>query len=173
MSKFKIETRVNDALIKEMIEIDKSVFKGNNIGAFDRCKEWVKSNPDIYTMLMQDDFLVGYINFMPITDKAYHAIKQGKLNDWQLESKHIVQFKSNKPLKCLLTSIVIREDFQNTDAIIELWNGLLNKLKSANLNISCVIADCISEHGEKLVKQNLNAKYITNSKGGKIYEGNI
>ena len=32
MSKFSIETRVNDNLIKEMIELDKLVFKGDNIG---------------------------------------------------------------------------------------------------------------------------------------------
>jgi len=173
MSKFNIVTRVDDNLIKEMIEIDKLFFKGDDIAEFNRCKEWVRCNPDIYTMLMQDDKVIGYINFMPITENAHQMVLQGKLKDYQLASEHIVQFQSNKPLKCYLTAIAIREEYQDTEAIIELWNGLLNKLKSFNLTISSVVADCVSSHGEKLVKQRLNAKFITNSNGGKIYEGNI
>lgn len=70
MNKFKIMNKVNDDLIKKMIELDKLVFKGDDIGAFDKCKEWVGINPDIYTVLMADNKVIGYINFMPITDKA-------------------------------------------------------------------------------------------------------
>ena len=173
MSKFSIVNQVNETLIKEMIELDKLVFKGDDIGAFDKCKEWVKCNPDIYTMLMQDDKVIGYINFMPLTENAHQMVLQGKLKDYQLSSEHIVQFQSQKPLKCFLTAIAIREEYQDTEAIIELWNGLLNKLKLLNLTISSVVADCVSKHGEKLVKQRLNAKFITNSNGGKVYEGNI
>lgn len=173
MSKFNIVTRVDDNLIKEMIEIDKLFFKGDDIAEFNRCKEWVRCNPDIYTMLMQDDKVIGYINFMPITENAHQMVLQGKLKDYQLTSEHIVKFQSDKPLKCYLTAIAIREEYQDTEAIIKLWNGLLNKLKTLNLTISSVVADCVSNHGEKLVKQRLNAKFITNSNGGKIYEGNI
>ena len=52
MSKFNIVTRVDVNLIKEMIEIDKLFFKGDDIAEFNRCKEWVRCNPDIYTKLM-------------------------------------------------------------------------------------------------------------------------
>lgn len=47
MSKFSIETRVNDTLIKKMIELDKLVFNGRDIGVFEKCKEWIRSNPNI------------------------------------------------------------------------------------------------------------------------------
>lgn len=72
-----------------------------------------------------------------------------------------------------MTAVAIKEEYQDGEAIIELWNGLLNKLKSLNLTISSVVADCVSKHGEKFEKQRLNAKFITNSNGGKVYEGNI
>ena len=84
-----------------------------------------------------------------------------------------MDFESNEHLKCLLVGIVIRAEYQDTEAIIELWNGLLNKLKSMNLTISSVIADCVSEDGENFVKKQLNAEFITNSNGGKIYQGTI
>lgn len=173
MSEFNIVNHVNDVIIKEMIELDKLVFKGEDIGAFDKCKKWVKRNPDIYTVLMQDDKVIGYINFMPITDKAYQAIKQGKLKDYELNNDDIISFSNCKPLKCLFTSIVIKPECQDTQAITELWNGFINKLKTMKFNISSIVIDCVSEMGEKFIKQHLNVKFITNSHNGKIYEGNI
>ena len=173
MSEFKIVNQVNDTIIKEMIELDKLVFKGEDIGSFQKCKEWVKSNPDIYTVLMQDDKVIGYINFMPITENAYQAIKQGKLKDYELHSNHIVKFKKDVPMRCLFTSIVIHTDHQTGLELVRLWKGFLNKLKSLNLTISSVIMDCVSYLGEKCAKNYLGAQFITNSHNGKIYEGNI
>ena len=173
MSKFSIETRVNDTLIKEMIELDKLVFKGDDIGAFDKCKEWVKRNPDIYTVLMADNKVIGYINFMPITDTAYNKVKQGKRKDYELGKDDIIAYSSNKPLKCLFTSIVIHPDHQKGLELARLWKGFINKLKSLNLTIVSVIMDCVTEMGEKCAKNYLGARFITNSNNGKIYEGNI
>ena len=173
MSKFNIVTRVDDNLIKEMIELDKLVFKGDDIGDEDKRKEWVEINPDIYTLLMLDNRVIGYINFMPITDKAYNKIKQGELKDYKLDKNDIIAYSNNKPLKCLFTSIVIHPDHQTGLALKTLWKGFLNKLKSLNLTISSVIMDCVSTLGEKCAKNYLGAQFITYSNNGKIYEGNI
>lgn len=173
MSKFRIETRVNETLIKEMIELDKLVFKGDDIGDEDKCKEWVGINPDIYTVLMADNKVIGYINFMPITDTAYNKVKQGKLKDYELSIDDIVAFQSHKPLKCLFTSIVIHPKFQTGLELALIWKGFINKLKSLNLTIVSVIMDCVTEMGEKCAKNYLGAQFITNSNNGKIYEGNI
>ena len=129
MNKFSIKTKVDDNLIKKMIEIDKLFFKDEDIGAFDKCKGWVESNPDIYTVLMLDEKVIGCINFMPITENAYQRVLKGELKDYQLERKDIIKFQSGKALRCFLIGIAIREEYQDTEAIIELWNGLLNKLK--------------------------------------------
>lgn len=173
MSKFSIVNQVNDTLIKEMIELDKLVFKGDDIGDEDKCKEWVGINPDIYTVLMADNKVIGYINFMPITDKVYNKVKQGKLKDYELSIDDIVAYSSHKPLKCLFTSIVIHPDHQTGLALTRLWKGFIDKLKSLNLTITSVIMDCVTEMGEKCAKNYLGAQFITNSHNGKIYEGNI
>lgn len=173
MSKFNIVTRVDDNLIKEMIELDKLVFKGDDIGAFNKCKKWVEINPDIYTVLMADNKVIGYINFMPITDTSYNKVKQGKLKDYELNNDDIILFSNCKPLKCLFTSIVIHPDHQTGLALTRLWKGFINKLKSLNLTIVSVIMDCVTEMGEKCAKNYLGAQFITNSNNGKIYEGNI
>ena len=173
MNKFKIINKVNDDLIKKMIELDKLVFKGDDVGDEDKCKEWVRCNPDIYTVLMADNKVIGYINFMPITDMTYNKVKQGKLKDYELSIDDIVAYSSHKPLKCLFTSIVIHPDHQTGLELARLWKGFIDKLKSLNLTITSVIMDCVTEMGEKCAKNYLGAQFITNSNNGKIYEGNI
>lgn len=173
MGKFTIVNRVTDNIIKEMIELDKLVFNGDDIGAFDKCKEWVNRNPDIYTVLMWDNKVIGYINFMPITDIAYQAIRQGELKDYQLQGSDLVKFSIGVPLKCLFTSIVIHPNHQTGLELATLWKGFVNKLKSLNLTISSVVMDCVTAMGEKCAKNYLGAQFITNSQNGKIYEGRI
>ena len=122
---------------------------------------------------MADNKVIGYINFMQITDTAYNKVKQGKLKDYELSIDDIVLFQSKKPLKCLFTSIVIHPDYQTGFALNRLWQGFIDKLKSLNLTITSVIMDCVTDIGEKCAIQYLSAKFVNNSKNGKIYEGNI
>ncbi len=171
MGKFRIINQVNESLLKEMIKLDELVYNKEDVGDLEKCKSWININPNIYTVLLYDDEIIGYINFMPITNKAYKRIKQGKLKDYELTTEDIVEYSEGKTLKYLLTSIVIKPEYQDTQAIIELWTGFLNKIKEFNLIVSNLIVDCVSEHGEKFIKQNLKVKYITNSNNGKIYEG--
>lgn len=173
MSKFSIETRINDTYIQEMIKLDNLVFKGKDIGDETKCKEWVKINPDIYTILMESNKVIGYINFMPITEMCYNNFTKGNLKDYELSTDDIIPFTKRKPLKCLLASIVIKPEYQNSQAIIELWNGFINKIKTMEIIISSIVIDCVSEMGEKFIKRNLNVKFITNSHNGKIYVGNL
>lgn len=173
MKDFSILNQVDDDIIKDMIELDKLVFKGDNIGDFNKCREWITINPDIYTVLKKDDKVIGYINFMPISDNCYDKIKQSKLKDYELESDDILSYSSYKPLKCLFTSIVIHPEYQDTQAIIELWKGFAKKLKSMEVNISSIIINCVTENGEKFITKNLDVNFITNSHNGKIYEGSL
>ena len=172
-SKLKILNKVDDDIIKKMIEIDAVVFKEEDRGTLEGCKKWLKCNPDIYTVLMNDDEVIGYINFMPITTDAYIKIHNGQLKDYELQPKDIINFFENGTFNCLLTSIVIKPEYQDTNAVRELWKGFLENLKQKKLKIDKVIIDCVSEDGEKFVKRNLKAKFVTNSVEGKIYEGGI
>jgi hypothetical protein len=171
MSKFKIVYSVDDEILKKLIALDGLVFSGEDIGVFNRCKEWLKINGDIYTVLMCNKEVIGYINFMPITAEAYNKIKRGCLKDYEIEVNQIVKFEQGIPLKCLFTSIVVSPEYQTGLGLNLLWKGFINKLKSQNLIISSVIMDCVTEMGEKCAIKYLNAKFITSSQNGKIYEG--
>ena len=110
---YKILTQVNDKLIYEMIELDKPVFQGEDIGSFEKCKEWLSVNADIYTVLLYNNRVIGYINFIPIDDDIYKLFKMGRIADFQITKNDILRFEKGKTFNCLFTSIVIHPEFSN------------------------------------------------------------
>ena len=170
---YKILTQVNDKLIYEMIELDKIVFKGEDIGSFEKCKEWLSANADIYTVLLYKNKVVGYINFLPIKDNIYQLFKMGSIADFQISKDDVLKFEKGATLNCLFTSIVIHPYFQTGLPLIKLWLGFINHMKKFKIHIDNVIMDCVTEIGEKCAKNYLKAKKIRKSKHGYIYEGKI
>ena len=159
--------------IKEMIQLDCEAYNELDCGILDKCLKWKEKCPEIYTAIKYDRKIIGYINFVPITKECYSKIKSGNLKDYELIDGDLLNFKEGLNY-CLFMSIVIDEKFRNTEVIIMLMNAFFKKInfmKQKNIIINNVICDCVSKDGEKLVKENFNAKFICNSKNGtKIYE---
>ncbi|MBQ8762116.1 MAG: hypothetical protein IJZ26_02205 [Clostridia bacterium] len=175
-SNYKLVYKINDNLLQQMLELDASVYKEEDSGVLEICKEWISVNDDIYTMLLHNNKVIGYINFMPITNECYLGFVNGTKKDYEITSKDIVKFSKTEENKCLLTSVVLHEDYQNGEAIKYLCDGFIQKLKDykkENIIISTIILDCVSEDGEKFAKYFLNAKLVKDLKTSKIYEGNL
>ena len=67
--------------IRQMIEIDKQVYDENDCGNLEKCLEWKKICPELYTAIKYENQVVGYINFVPITKECYEKFKLGKIKD--------------------------------------------------------------------------------------------
>ena len=104
---YKVVYKVNDELLKQMLELDASVYKEEDSGVLEICKEWLSINDEIYTMLLHCNKVIGYINFMPITDECYYGFTKGTKKDYEIDRKDILPFSKIKDNKCLLTSVVI------------------------------------------------------------------
>jgi hypothetical protein len=174
MNNWKIIYEPSIELIKQAIDLDRLVYKNPvDVGDIDKCKSWIKKNNQIYTFLLNEDKLIGYINFMPVTETCYEDFKQGIIRDSDISSKDIVKFSNESPNKCIFISIVIHPDYQNGLEIRLLLKGFFNKLKllkTENFNISHIVADCVSNIGEKAAVKFLKAKLIKESSKSKIYE---
>ena len=169
---WKVEYNMSDDLLQQAIDLDKLVFNKSNIGNFDRCKEWLSINDQIYTMITFSDRLVGYINFMPITDDCHSQFISGKISDDEITKKDVLTFQEKTPTHCLFVSIVVHPDFHNTTATTRLWNAFKSKLKNlrkSGFKIKSIIMDCISKEGEKLALKTHKSNYVKDSKNGKIY----
>lgn len=174
-TKWKIEYVMTEERLQQALALDKDVFEIKDTVDYNKLKEWISVNEDIYTILTHNDKVVGYINCVPVTDRCYQLFKQGKLKDGQVTKNDILPFKVGDN-KCLFTSICIAKEYRDSEAIIKLSKGFRKKvrrLKKKSINISSVIVDCVSIDGIKYTINHLNGKYICNSEGGKVYEGNL
>lgn len=172
---FKIGFCMSDGDIKEGIKMDYDSFVNDfDMGIFSVCKEWQNKNSEIYITIKDGETLVGYICFMPLKKSTYEKYRKGLLHDSQISGDDIVPYKSQHKYNCLFCSIVIKKDYQNGIAIIMLLDALKQKildLKSRNIDIERVLADCVTEDGIKLFSR-LGFNYICSHEGGKIYELN-
>lgn len=173
MKQFKIVNRVTNKLLMSMIELDKLVYKGQDVGEYQKCKEWLKINSNIYTIVLCDNQVIGYINFMPVIDECYKLIKNGQKKDYDIETNDILDFDPDTKQKCLFTSIVIHPEYHQGAVLIILWKGFIKKLKRLKVNIDSIIMDCVSPIGEKCARHCMSGRLITKSKHSKVYEGNI
>lgn len=168
MNKFKILSKVDDFILNQLIMLDKKFYKTKDVGNFFQLKQFLSINPNIYTILMLDNNIVGYINFVAITDNAYSLIKSGKIKDNNLNASDVIKFDKQKATNCLFMSIVIDEPYQNTDAIIILMDAFKQKIK--DIKIKNIIFDCVSDDGEKFAIKFFDASFVNKYKNSKIYE---
>ncbi len=172
-SDYEIVYSVADDYLTQMIELDKYAYTGDDVGEYALCKEWLEVNPEIYTILLHNGKVIGYINFMPVTNDCYFLFRQGKINDREITKSDILPFSSNRDNKCIFTSIVLKEEYRNSLSLNRLWQGFIakiNQLSDKGVRICNVIMDCVTDMGEKCAKEYLGAMYITDSRNGKIYE---
>ncbi len=173
MSKFTISSYATNERVRQMIELDKQVYIYNEIGNFDLCKQWLSVNPNIYTMLLEEDKVVGYINFVPLTNESYEAYKQNKLQDYQLTTSDVLPFESGKQHNCLIMSFVVDKKYRNTNASAVLISAFTKKIKALNKKgvvINNVICDCVSDEGINLA-QKLNFKVVKELNKRILFEG--
>lgn len=173
-NKYRICNKVNDKLLKEMIEIDKEAYQGEDVGDFKRIKKWLEANDEIYTILTLDKKVIGYICLLAITEETYNKFRNGNMKDFELEKSDLRKFDNAN--RFLIASLVLEKTHQSGQALLRLlfaFKNKIEKLKRRGADFSNIIMDCVSEQGEKSAKNLLNAKFVTNSKGGKIYEGEI
>lgn len=172
-NKWKITYIADRSVVENAVKLDRMVFNEVDTGDVKQCMSWVEKEPEIYTFLWFDDILVGYINMMPLYSHVYKKVLSGKLRDGKIDASCVKPFTRGEN-KCLFTSIVIHPKFRNSEAIIRLWNGLIdkvNQLKKRGCEITSVVSDCVSVDGIKYMINNFKSRYVCNSAGGKIYEG--
>lgn len=173
MNKYQIIYNATNKHITEMITLDKTFFSSYDVGTLEKCREWLSANKDIYTILLCNEKVIGYINFIPISNDFYQDFKHEIKKDFDLSKNDIMSFSPTNITNCLFTSIVIDKQHQNALVLKLLWEGFIKKLQTLKPSIGNIIMDCISPIGEKCAIKYLNAKFIKKSEHGKIYEGTL
>ena len=100
------------------------------------------------------------------------------MHETQLTGDDILPYETGHKYNCLFCSIAIKQDYRNCHVLtllLEAMNQKLVSLKSRNIEISKILADCVTDKGIKLVSKlfsRLGFKHICTHEGGEIYEFN-
>ena len=172
---FKIKQTMNEKELLEAIELDKENFPYPLVCNFDECIKWIQKNDNIHTLIIKDEKLVGYINFMPIKTEFYDMYRAGKMQEDEITADHIEVYEDGKSYDILLMAIAIKKKYRSGWAILTLMKGLRQKLEileERGIIIKRILSDCVTEDGVKSALR-MGFKYIGKSKYGKLYEGGI
>ncbi len=176
MSGFVIKTFVSLDDVRDMCELDKAVFSDNNLIPFEIVKTWYEKNPRIYTAIFNGSELIGYINFMPITDECYSRFVTGEKIELGINPDDILVMNPKGSYKCLFSSVVVKEEYQNTDAFFLLlsafYKNMRHFMEENDVKITSIIADCVNPKMEQFVRDS-GFKELLKKDDLNIYEGNI
>jgi hypothetical protein len=118
---------------------------------------WYQKNPNIYTLVVDknNNRVVGYINAMPLENSYFKKIQTGTIIDVTIPPEAIRSFDFPDFYKLYISSIAIDPSYHGTTAFKLLYDGYIEKLLELARNeifISEIIADTVTEMGEKIAK---------------------
>ena len=142
-----------DNYIEEIIQLDNKFYKEEYTWSDEYQKAVYERNKDSFIAVTNDNKLVGYLNFLNISDNVYNQMLKSNVIIDEYDLKDIMPFTENNNI--LICSIVIDKEYQNTGVVKYLTDGLLARLKELeknNYHIKTLSGTAVSEDGQKLLK---------------------
>lgn len=161
--------------IAEAVSLDKMVYEEEYFVTIRQCQEWYRKNPQIYTMVKDtaSNSVIAYINASPVTHEYYEKIRSGEFIDAYLPADAIVAYDFPDIYNLYFSSIVVHPDYQNSTVFMTLFNAIVEKflqLGRQEIMIASIVADAVSEKGEKFCRLFGMEKLKTSSHESSIFE---
>ena len=161
--------------IDEARKLDTMVYDEEYFVTLRQCLEWNKKNNRIYTMIQDNESgrIVAYVNISPVTDEYYDKIKSGKFIDTYLPPEAIVDYVLPDTYNVYFSSVVVHPDYQNSQVFLMLFNAIaekFTKLAEEEILIKRMVADAVSDKGEKFCEMFGMTKQKNSNHDSEIYE---
>ena len=164
---------INEEMIKEALLLDKKYYPAEYHLSLEQCFGYFERNNQIYIMLVNNDHVIGYLNFSPITEDKYDELASGSCIDTSIQSKDICQYQCNHIYSAYLSSIVVDEQYRS----LGYGNMLLRALSEKIINLydkgiyfKRIIADVLNDAGKALaINWGLQEKKATKN-GSTLFE---
>lgn len=158
--------------IKDILNFEKNTFESKYWGTYRKYKGWYYKNKDIYTFLIDTskDKAVGYTMSIPLKYEAYEKIRKGtKIDTLYLQEEHIVPI--NEVYKQVyIYAMIIDEKYRKKKYGDKLLFNMYETITENNSASVYVLAEAISEEGEKILIRNNYQKILETPKRSKMFE---
>jgi hypothetical protein len=153
MDNYKIIGNIEE-YIDDIIKLDDDFYDTDYIWANEYQLDVYKRNKDSFIAIELNGKLIGYLNYLCIKDSTYNKIIESNITIDDFELNEIVEYQEGDNY-ITINSIVIKKEYQDTNIIKYLTDGLLSKLKMLeenNKHIAGINGIAISEDGIKFFK---------------------
>lgn len=147
------ETRIAD-LLRDAIAIDSQSYREDFVGIFDRCIDWYRANPDIYTFATDlEGRTIGYVNAMPIEEETYNLMLHGDFLDNDISPEAIVQLTFPGEFFLYFCSIGVDRRYKNSRLFRILFDAFIAKMNrwyDDGFIAKRIISDAVTRDGTKM-----------------------
>jgi len=153
MDNYKIIGNIEE-YIDDIIKLDDDFYDTDYIWTNEYQLDVYKRNKDSFIAIELNGELIGYLNYLCIKDSTYNKIIESNITIDDFELNEIVEYQEGDNY-ITINSIVIKKEYQDTNIIKYLTDGLLSKLKvleENNKHIAGINGIAISEDGIKFFK---------------------
>lgn len=140
-------------IVPDLMNIEKKVYVPEYCGEYESIQARYCKNRDTFILAYDDDKMIGYLCFLPISQRLYNElINTETFHDDDISPDDIENYHDGVNL--YLLSIAILPEYQNSDVIIKMTSEFSNFVKNKEENgikFNNIVASAVSEDGEKLL----------------------
>lgn len=147
----------NKDFLKEIYNIEKIVYTDDLCGEEKNLYARYKVCNDSYLLVLDQEKIVGYINFFPICEKTNNEmldLNDSRMRDDDIEPQEIHDWSDNNHI--FIISIAILPEYRDGQTIILLSNAFLSLLRKKNAvghKISSISGYAVSNGGIKFLNR--------------------
>lgn len=155
---------------KKIEEIEKGYLAINTIAPSHQTFEWHNANKDIHIGVRDTvtDEIIGSIAIIPLNKKQYNKFILNELEDTELNSSNIEEYKEGKEYYLLFSAITIQKEYRNNRYVLYLLlKGFYDKLldlKYKDINFINMCAEGQTKDGQKFIESFLDLKFYKKTK---------
>ena len=159
MDKIKIimGDNITNDYIKQALDLDTIVYDDSYRLDLDTCISYHQKNKKIYIMAMnlQDQKIIGYINFSPISEHMYRKLLSGDVRDTIIRDTDIERYTDCSNYWGYMSSIVVHPKMQHRGISKKMCKALGRLLfdlgYDRNIYFNSIIADVVSDIGRHVL----------------------
>ena len=166
---------ITDEDIQECLDMEAEIYKEDECQDFDLCQKIHQLNPytDLFFKDLRTGKIVGNIDICPVTDECYELMRSGGFMDSEITIDMVVPYDMPSLYNIYFTGIAVRDEYRNTGLFLYMFDAALQtflKLGERGILARRMIADAVTENGERFCKMFGMKKVRDSEHGSKLYE---
>ena len=151
--------------VEDVFNIDVNTYSAELAGEIEQLYKRTRFCPDTFVLLYEEEKMIGYINFFPMTKELYQEMMDDNnfsMRDDDIEPFEMQQWDKTKEHDVFIISLVILPEYRDKEAIVVLGNAFLDFLRQKNNSgyyIKSLSGSAVSNGGANFLKR-FGAKQI-------------